>query len=72
MTRAPIPALNQSEVAAGHEPSAARASALSMALRIRLELPDALVAQFNPALDTPLESEPPIEQWNITTIELNG
>jgi len=43
-----------------------------MALRIRLELPDALVAQFNPALDTPLESEPPIEQWNITTIELNG
>jgi len=30
------------------------------------------LAQFNPAHDTPLGSEPPVEPWIIGTIELNG
>jgi hypothetical protein len=35
------------------------------ALRARL-------AAFEPTHDTPLGTEPPIERWTLTTIELNG
>jgi hypothetical protein len=30
------------------------------------------LTKFDPAHDTPLGSEPPIEKWTVTTMELNG